>query len=113
MKMKISSIILGIYIFYMFNYFKTTYSIHHPFEYLFSSRLLKHPIKTGRYESKICLLGNYVGIFLLIWYAIRDDVNNSYCNKLILYSIALGSFIMNMNAFIYILPLIMIDFIQK
>lgn len=109
--MKISSVIMGLYIFYMFNYFKTSHSIHHPFEYIFSSKLLKHPIKTGKYESKICLLGNYVGAFLLMWYLIRDNINNKYCNKLILYLVVIGSFIMNMNAFIYILPLVIVDLI--
>jgi hypothetical protein len=109
--MKISSLIMGLYIFYMFNYFKTTYSIHHPFEYLFSSKLLKHPIRTGKYESKICLLGNYVGMFLLVWYCLRDTIHNKYCNKLILYTLVIGSFIMNMNAFIYVLPLVLIDLI--
>ena len=105
------SFLLGLYIFYMFNYFKTEYSIHHPYEYVFSSKLLKHPIKTGRYESKICLLGNYVGIFLLFWYLIRDNIKNKFCNNFVIVSVTIGSLLMNMNAFVYMLPLIIIEYL--
>jgi len=109
--MRIISVIQGIYIFYMFNIFKTKYSIHHPFENLFNHNLLKHPIKTGKYQSKICLLGKYVGIFLLFWFLIRHKYNNILCNNFIIISVAIGSLVMNMNAFIYYLPVLFIEYL--
>ena len=61
-----------LYIFYMMNIFKTKYSVHHPFEYIMGiHNFIKHPINTGNYESKICFLGNIIGIILPVWILIR------------------------------------------
>ena len=44
--MDLISIVEGIYVLYMFNYFKTSVSFHHPFEKMLTSDIslyLKHP----------------------------------------------------------------------
>ena len=49
------NIVEAIYIFYMFNFFKTRYSVHFQWENTTQQySFLKHPIQTGKYESKIC-----------------------------------------------------------
>jgi len=107
---KISSLMQGLYIYYMFNFFKTTYSINHPFEMIFNNNYLKHPIKTGKYESKICPFGNHVGLFLLVWFIIRHHIKNNYYNNVIFLYLIIGSIIMNLNAFIYLIPVLLIEF---
>ncbi len=101
-------IIQAIYIFYMFNLFKTRYSIHLPFEKITQFHtFLIHPINTGKYESKICPLGNLVGILLPIWIIFKLYYKNkiiNIANLIIWIIIVICSFIMNVNAFIYILP---------
>lgn len=108
------SIIEGIYIYYMFSHFKTKYSIHHPFEYLYTTyNFTKHPISSGIYENKICNLGHLISKLLLFWFIFRHSI----VDKLLMYKInavfiillLFGSFIMNMNAFIYIIPIIILE----
>ena len=97
------------YIYYMYNIFKTKYSIHHPIEYLINNQnmieFIKHPINSGNYENKICLLGKYVSILLVFWIIFRRP-NKIYrkINKLIFGLVLLGSLLMNLNAFIYLIP---------
>lgn len=110
------SVLQGFYIFYMFNYFKTTYTINHPFESIITKNIdfIKHPINKGIYENKICQLGNLVGYLLLIWFIIRNLIpfkliNIKKINNLIIYSILIACLIMNFNAFIYFFPLFIIN----
>ena len=114
----ILSIIEAIYICYMFNFFKTKYSVHFSWEYLTQHNwFLKHPIKTGKYESKICPLGNLVGWVLPIWIILRAYTYIYKINThlvLIFNYIFWGliftlSFIMNLNAFIYLIPAFIIE----
>ena len=72
MNKHIISLLQGLYIAYMYNFFKTTKSIHHPFEYLVDGHnFIKHPVNTGLYENKICPIGNIVSFILLIWFIFR------------------------------------------
>ena len=67
----IINIIEAIYIYYMFNIFKTNYSIHHPMEYFILKHLpdyYYHPISTGKYESKICPSVIYVVNYLFYFF---------------------------------------------
>ena len=70
------SIFEGIYISFMFNYFKTKYSFNHPLESIITQNynFIKHPINSGNYESKICPLGNLAGYLLLIWFILRNFI---------------------------------------
>ena len=93
------SIIESVYIFYMFNIFKTRFSIHHPFEYLISNTYIKHPIYTGKYENKICTFGHHVSILIIIWFILRNYITHSYKNKIntfIIHIILFSSLLLNM-----------------
>jgi len=117
------SIVEAIYIFYMYNYFYTTWYIHHPFELWLQDekihQLLKHPVSSEEYDSKICPLGNLVGILLPIWIMIRYFYKNKriirLLNKIIWITVFFTSLFLNMNAFIYLLPVYLAEFfyIQK
>tara|TARA_B100000073_G_C23412808_1_gene443924 strand:- start:213 stop:572 length:360 start_codon:yes stop_codon:yes gene_type:complete len=112
--MDYKDIIEAIYIIYMYNYFKTTISIHHPFEYLINkqsmSDFIKHPVDSGFYENKICPLGNMAGWLLGIWVIIRGklDLYNkeviNKINKVFFILLLVLSLVMNLNAFIYMIP---------
>ena len=112
------NIIEALYILYMFNYFKTKYSVHLSWEYITQKHsFLKHPIRSGIYESKICPLGNLVGWLLPVWiflrtYSYLHKVNTKYIfilNGVFWSLIVILSFLMNLNAFIYFIPAIIIE----
>lgn len=102
----------ALFIFYMYNMFQTSVSFHHPLEILIQhqnvSNFLKHPVSTGVYESKICILGKVVSYALIVWLWLRlciQDTSKRYIyNTIIFTAIAACSFVMNMNAFMYLLP---------
>ena len=111
------SLIEGIYIVYMFNFFKTKWSIHHPLEILLEGNTyLQHPVNTGDYENKICDLGNLAGFLLLIWFLFRWKLSDNLrliWNKRILYLVAIVSLLMNLNAFIYFVPIIIFEYFNN
>lgn len=114
----ILNIIEALYILFMFNYFKTKYSVHLSWEYITQKHFfLKHPIRSEIYESKICPLGNLVGWLLPIWIFLRTysylyKVNTKYIftlNYIFWGLILILSFLMNLNAFIYFIPAFILD----
>ena len=106
------SILEGIYIFYMFVLFKTSYSINHPFEKDWNISMLKHPI-SSTYESKICPLGKITGVFLLLWFIFRYKIkNNNRYNILILTVVGVSSLLLNLNALVYLLPILFIEYFK-
>lgn len=116
-------IIEAIYIIYMYNYFQTNISIHHPFEYILNNyslgHFLRHPIDTGIKESKICPLGNLAGWLLGIWVLLRhileiyDSATIYKINKTFFLILLLSSLIMNLNAFVYMIPVFIYELILK
>jgi len=96
----------------MYNYFKTHYSIHHPFEYIVvKNDLWKHPINTGTYENKICELGSYVsivGAILLVYRGLGNKTSVKITRTIILIW-SFVAFMTNINAFIYIIPIILVE----
>jgi hypothetical protein len=115
---KIITVIEMGYIVYMWNYFKTKYSIHNLWETPLMNQIpnfFKHTINTGNYESKICPLGNVAAFALALWVFFRDIiVKNSLRLKKInifIFSLVLVlSFAMNLNAFIYFIPVFIYEF---
>ena len=107
--MDLISIIEGLYVLYMFNFFKTRFSIHHPYEKLLTgdiSNYLSHPIHSGRYENKICRFGNTIGYILgsaLVFRGIYNPTYNIY-QWYITVIILCGTLILNLNSFIYMIP---------
>ena len=108
------SILEAIYLVYMYNFFKTKYSIRHPMEYTITgnSNILKHPISTGIYENKVCRLGSYasiIGAILLIYRGLGNPTSKKYTKWIVILWLVIAG-LMNMNAFIYILPIACIEY---
>ena len=108
------SFLSAIYIIYMFNYFKPDIYLSHPFDvYTRNISFLNH----GERENHICSLGNLVGYLLAFWFIMRhflpfhDSQKNTLkkINILIVNTVLFGSLLTNMNAFVYFLPLYIID----
>ena len=105
----------------MFNFFKTTIEFHHPFEIFITSfsDYLKHPIRTGLYQNKICRFGNDISyvfaiyiILRFILYKTNSIKQNMLCmiNKTLIYVAFAISLLMNMNAVIYLIPLLLLEY---
>tara|TARA_B110000483_G_scaffold241784_2_gene325714 strand:- start:398 stop:781 length:384 start_codon:yes stop_codon:yes gene_type:complete len=112
------TLIESIYIYFMYNLFKTKISFHNPIEIYIQnkniSHFLKHPVYNGSYESKICPFGKFVSIVLIIWLYVRLYFKKEEIikiNYLIFILIFIGSFMMNLNSFIYFLPIYIYEFI--
>uniref|UniRef100_A0A6C0JI21 Uncharacterized protein n=1 Tax=viral metagenome TaxID=1070528 RepID=A0A6C0JI21_9ZZZZ len=113
-------IIEAIYIVYMYNYFKTSFSIHHPLEYVINNQpignFFKHPINTGEYENKICPLGNVVSFILALWILSRNSLKTRFgkkidtINKIIFIVVFIFSLLMNINAFVYLIPVFIFEY---
>lgn len=108
------SVISGIYIIYMFNYFQTDIYLSHPFDvYTNDISFLNH----GEKENHICSLGNLVGYLLAFWFIMRHYLpfyalqkkTLKKINILIFNIVLFGSLLTNMNAFFYFIPLYIID----
>ena len=116
-KIIVFSIIESVYIFYMYNLFKTSISFHSPLELFIQNKninnFIKHPISTGIYESKICPLGNYVSILLILWIILRIFLKKNIVkiNNFIFSIIFICSFILNINSFIYFIPVYFYEFL--
>jgi hypothetical protein len=120
MKYIIINVLEFIYILYMFVFFQTYYSIHHPLEYIINnhtaSEFIKHPIFSGIYESKICPLGKTLAklsfifftfrIIYYLYYNITDSIVSFYIINVVL----IMSLMMNLNAFIYLIPIFMVEY---
>lgn len=109
--LKIATLFEIAYLTYMFYFFKTTFEIHHPFEksVVSISEYLKHPIHTGYYESKICLFGKQAIILLLCFLGYRLFYTVSPMVTFIVLFITTIASLLNLNAFLYLLPYIFIE----
>jgi len=117
MKLLIFTIIEIIYVYYMLNYFKTHYSIHHPLEYIILNKLpdfFKHPLGEYDYSNKICPFGHFASNILVLYltgrYFIINRTNYKIKNiNFIIFIITLLFSLLNMNAFVYLLPYFLIE----
>ena len=117
----LTTIIEIIYLYYMFQVFRTRYHFNHPLENIVNDNLnnyFNHPIGIGDPEqSKICKFGRD-GALILIWYLIlryflinlKLIPKNIFIkfNKYVLLFVFIVSW-MNLNAVIYFLPFILFD----
>ena len=112
------TLIESIYVYYMYNIFKTKISFHHPLEVFIQNRdfsdYLRHPISSGIYESKICKLGNDASLLIICWLWIRllfkKDKIIKY-NYILFIIILICSLLMNINSFIYFIPIYIYELI--
>lgn len=108
------SIIESIYLLYMFNYFKTNYYISHIFDTTTSKiSFIKHDL-SNEYKTKICKLGNIIGYISPLWFIGRhyiDDIKYAKkLNSMLITILFIGCLLTNMNAFIYSLPIFIIEY---
>ena len=111
-----------IYAIYMYHFFKTTYSCQNIFNQQFLSNninnFFKHSIEKNIYESKICPFGKLFSILFSIYIIVRyywiqkyGFTNNlKIFNVILLLLIATISYILNLNAFVYYLPIYLYEF---
>ena len=113
------SLIEAFYVIYMLNYFKTRYSLAHPFSY-FENKFLYHPI--GKAENpicNICPLGNYGSYLIVAFIIIRLLIFSISDNNLLLGNVRLMSKIvlslvfllslLNFNAVVYLIPYFILE----
>ena len=113
------SIVEAIYLIYMFCWFQTRWTVHSPWEStftktLFQSNWLKHSVSRDIYENKICSMGHQVALLISGWLILRNFLKNSLIlliNWIIIGSLLVGSFVLNWNALIYSLPVLVVELI--
>ena len=118
------SLIEGLYVMYMFIYFKTRYSLEigrwnnipmgetlKKITSMDLSELLYHPgDKSKRPESQICLFGKYGSVVIFLYLILREFVSlPKYTNAIVFFIIMLLC-MMNYNAVLYMLPVIVTEF---
>ena len=121
MKLLILTIIEIIYVYYMLNYFKTKHSIHHPLEYILINKLpdfFKHPIGIYEYNNKICDFGHYASkiliLYLIFRYLILTRTKYKIINmNIIILVITVLLSLLNMNAFVYLVPYFLLEIYIK
>ena len=109
----IISVLESTYLLYMFNFFQTSISFHHPLEIFFiKHNYLKHPFKTGLYENKICTFGKHASYVATIYLILRNIFPKlQKINKHVVYFSIFLSFLMNINSFIYLIPLFITEYL--
>jgi hypothetical protein len=110
------SLLESIYIIFMYNFFKTEKSFHHILEIIINIKkgIFYHPINTGLYENKICDFGKLSSFLISIWFLTRHFITKSNeLNKIFLKIIFIISLLMNLNAFIYLIPIFITEFSQN
>ena len=121
--MLIVSLLEGIYVMYMFIFFKTCYSLEigrleveriteilKKITSMDFSKILYHPIEKCRTpKSQICLFGKYGSVLIFFYLLLREFVSLPKYTNLIVFVIILGMCMMNYNAVLYMLPVIAIE----
>ena len=107
------SILEGLYIVYMFIYFKTKYSLEinrDVVKKLGLSKMFVHPTKKSEIaKSQICLFGKY-GSVLIFFYLILREFSLPKNMNLFVFFIIMLLCMMNYNAVVYMLPVIVVEF---
>ena len=109
----IVSLLEGLYVMYMFIFFKTCYSLEigrwdsSPFS---KEGILYHPIdKCKTPKSQICLFGKYGSVLIFLFLLLREFVSFPKYTNLVVFLIILGLCMMNYNAVLYMLPVIGVE----
>jgi hypothetical protein len=109
----ILTLVEAIYVVYMMNFFKTRFSLAHPFTY-FENKVLYHPIgKSDKPICNICPLGNWgsvaIALYVIIRWIIWSKSNKNIKDNLRLFSIFTLVLVfllclLNFNAVVYLIP---------
>ena len=112
----LTSLLESIYIWFMFTQFKTNYYISHPFDSITSNIPFIHHDTSSNYQRKICPLGVMFGWLAPIWFLGRHFIQNNELqynlNKILVITLFILSLLLNMNAFIYSIPIFILENIQ-
>ena len=120
MKFLFITLIEIIYIIYFFNFFKTTIVFTHPLEKIFMNNLsgyFRHPIEVDSYSNKICDFGHMASYLISFYLAIRliaYYISNTVFAWFLKHNSRLFIIIfvvcfLNLNAVVYILPLVLYE----
>ena len=113
--MNLEPLLKASYLIYIMIFFKTKYSINHPVEIWLQDQnfddFFKHPITTTQYENRVCPLGKIVALALAIWILIRSTLkgDRSRWNQIVWNTVMVGSLVMNLNVFVYLLPVYLLE----
>ena len=117
----IFSVIESIYIIFMFNYFKTKIALDHGFIlnlFKIENGFFKHQVNNGIYrfekpENMICPFGHLISWFIGLFLILRNYIPFlKKINKIIITIILIGS-LMNINAFFYLLPFFLYEYLYN
>ena len=126
--MLLLSILEGLYIVYMFVFFKTKYSLevgrwNHE---LWPSKIIKkhtdidltrwfvHPIeKSEKPESQICLFGKWGSLIILIFLVLRHYILNLKKINTYFFVLVFILSLMNYDATLYLLPVFLIELVFR
>jgi hypothetical protein len=107
------SILEGLYIMYMFIFFKTKYSLEinrDIVKKLGLSKMFSHPTKKSEIpKSQICLFGKYGSVFIFFYLILREFVSLPKNTNLFVFFIIMLLCMMNYNAVVYMLPVIVVE----
>tara|TARA_B100001142_G_C14233545_1_gene616369 strand:- start:93 stop:437 length:345 start_codon:yes stop_codon:yes gene_type:complete len=100
------SILEGLYLLYMFNYFETKKDFNW-LKYDWGNKFMKH-LNGNVYGLRICPFGRIAILFLIALLLLRNNINKIY----ILYAIYIAfvlSLLLNWNALVYLIPVFIIE----
>ena len=117
------SLLEGLYVMYMFIFFKTCYSLEIGRgesgvlgKYIkkitsmdFSEILYHSKDKCLIPKSQICLFGKYGSVLIFLYLLLREFVSLPKNTNLIVFIIILGLCMLNYNAVLYMLPVIFVE----
>lgn len=111
----LATLVLSVYLVWMFRHFHTTFTVHHPLEALMQrhvSNYFKHPYGNTTYGRKICPFGRHAILVLVafLWVRVYLEATGSASEAtvrtlsgVVLVGVAVCS-LMNMNAVLYLVP---------
>lgn len=118
--MLVLSILEGLYIVYMFVFFKTKYSLEigRWNDDLWRSKIIKewfvHPIVKSEYaESQICPFGKYSSFLILLFLILRHYISCFRKINTYIFILILVLSLMNYNATLYLIPIFIIEFVIR
>jgi len=117
------SLLEGLYVMYMFIFFKTYYSLEigrlkgapitetlKKITSIDFSEILYHPTEKCRTPtSQICLFGKYGSVLIFLYLLFREFVSLPLYTNLIVFVIILGLCMLNYNAVLYMLPVVAVE----
>ena len=118
----LASILQAALLLYLFRAFKTKLSFHHPMERHLLSRMgamFQHPLTSDKEQSQICPFGQDIIMVLVVLLLIRAVawrwMGRSPLPQWVWYliftiSLTMGA-ILNLNAFVYLLPVVFIEMV--